>query len=165
MHEAFAIARRAGALTILNPAPAPSKPLPEALLKHVSILTPNETELERLLPSRKGASLRARAEDLRKKGPAVVIVTYGGRGVWVFDARGGHRFSAFKVRAVDTVGAGDAFNGALAAALAEGMPLDKAVSFAQAAAALSVQRRGAQPSFPRRSAVLRLCRMEEKRFE
>lgn len=135
---------------ILNPAPARS--LDAELLQHVGILTPNETEAERLTgirvhdPDTAAAAARA----LLRCGIQRVSVTMGARGAYVADETGGAMVPAFAVAAVDATGAGDVFNGALAVALTEEMGLLDAVRFANAAAALSVTRRGAQPSAPRR---------------
>ncbi len=138
--------RAAGATVILNPAPAPSRPLPVALFEAVDILTPNETEAAVLTgkqePEEAAAALLAR-------GVGTVIVTLGAEGALV--ATGSdhmRRIPGFRVKAVDATAAGDAFNGGLAVALARGEPLDAAVRYAHAVAALSVTRLGAQPSLP-----------------
>jgi ribokinase len=153
---AIDLAAKAGATVILNPAPA--RPLPDRLLRKVSILTPNEHEAELLTGVKVvGRPSAARAADiLLRRGVGTVIVTLGRRGAFV--ARGSIRewMAAFKVQAVDTTAAGDIFNGALAVGLGEGLELSDAVRFAQAAAAISVTRAGAQPSAPRRSEIERL---------
>jgi len=153
---AAGIAARAGVSVILNPAPAPARPLPDALLKLVSILTPNETEAESLTGV-KVVDVRSAARAaamLRSRGVRTVIITMGARGAFVADHRGQDLVRGFKVKAVDTTAAGDIFNGALAVALSEGEPLPVAVRFAHAAAALSVMRVGAQPSAPTRVEIL-----------
>jgi ribokinase len=153
--KAMDLATAAGARTILNPAPAPAKRLPASLLKMVDILTPNETEFEAIAgcaPSgRKGlAAARRLARTVRE----LLVITEGPRGARVFATSGDeYRVPPFKVKAVDTVAAGDAFNGALAAGLAEGKTLADALRFASAAAAVSVTRRGAQPSLPTRRQI------------
>ncbi len=149
------MAHRAGALVILNPAPA--RPLSNALLKRVSILTPNETEAELLTgvpvtDERGAANACAR---LHARGARTVILTLGKRGAFLSHAGGAGLVPGFRVNAVDTTAAGDIFNGALAVALAERRALPEAIRFAHAAAALSVMRAGAQPSAPRRSAIVR----------
>ncbi len=152
---ATALAAHHGLPVILNPAPA--RPLPAALLRRVSILTPNETEAELLTGikvTNDAAALRA-ADKLRARGVAAVVITLGWRGAFVRDADGGRRVPGFEVKAVDTTAAGDIFNGALAVARAEGRNLDDAVRFANAAAALSVMRLGAQPSAPTRARIRR----------
>jgi ribokinase len=152
------IARRSGAQVILNPAPA--QKLPGALLRDVSILTPNESEAAVLtgIPAT-GIPAAARAADvLLRRGVGTVIVTLGSKGALIATRAGKQVVPAFRVRAVDTTAAGDVFNGALAARLAEGAALGEAVRFANAAGALSVTRHGAQPSIPRRSQIERLLR-------
>jgi len=136
--------RQAGATVILNPAPAAT--VDERLYGLVDILTPNEHEAA-LLAGQAGPE--AAAATLLERGPGTVIITLGETGVLL--ARAGQppqRLPAFRVEPVDTTGAGDAFNGGLAAALARGLDLPTAVRYAQAVAALSVTRLGAQPSLP-----------------
>lgn len=153
---AVELARRSGMPVILNPAPA--RELPDALLRKVSIITPNEIEAELLTGIRvtDEASAETAAKALRARGVSTVIITMGAKGAFVAAPDGARRVAGFAVKAVDTTAAGDVFNGALATALAEGWRLDDAVRFANAAAALSVTRQGAQPSAPRRRAVERL---------
>ena len=138
---------------ILNPAPA--RPLPDALLKRVSILTPNETEAELLtgIKVTNEATAAKAAAKLRSRGVQTVILTLGSRGAFIADDKGNQLVPGFKVKAVDTTAAGDIFNGALAVALAEGKALPDAVRFANAAAAISVTCLGAQPSAPSRTEI------------
>ena len=137
----------------LNPAPA--RELPDELLSLVDIITPNETEAEKLtgihIESDEDAAKAAQA--LHDKGIATVIVTLGSRGVWASEQGKGQRVPGFKVQAVDTIAAGDTFNGALMTALLEGNPLAQAIRFAHAAAAIAVTRKGAQPSVPWRNEI------------
>lgn len=142
-----------GVPVILNPAPA--RPLDDGLLKLVNLLTPNEHEAERLtgIPVRDEADARQAARRLRRRGAVRVAVTLGERGVYASSNELEGYLPAFKVEPVDTTAAGDVFNGALAVALAEGMPLAEALRFAQAAAAISVTRPGAQPSAPTRAEI------------
>ena len=153
IQAAAKIAAKAGVRVILNPAPA--RPLPNALLRLVSILTPNETEAEALtgikVTNERGAARACAA--LRARGVRTVILTLGSRGAWLADAEGERLVPGFKVKAIDTTAAGDIFNGALAVALAEDKTLPDAVRFANAAAALSVTRLGAQPSAPLRAEI------------
>ena len=151
---ALARARESGCRTVLNPAPA--QPLPAALLRLADLLTPNESEAERLTGIAVGddASAAAAAEALHRQGVDTVLLTRGARGVFLSIADGGQKaFPAFPVAAVDSTAAGDVFNGCLVAALAEGMSLAAAIPFAQAGAALSVQHPGAQDSVPARADI------------
>jgi ribokinase len=154
--EALAIAHEAGAVTILNPAPAPAAPLPDSVLAHTDILVPNEAEFEAMTGAPHGsAEGLKRAEALSARLGTALVVTEGGKGVVIHErVRAARRIPAHKVEALDTVAAGDAFVGAMAVALAEGRDLFSAVEFANAAAAVSVTRRGAQPSLPARADIL-----------
>jgi ribokinase len=158
VQAATELATKAGVRVILNPAPA--RPLPDKLLKRVSILTPNETEAELLTGVKvtDTASASKAAAKLRARGVGTIIITLGARGAFISDASGEQLVPGFKVQAVDTTAAGDIFNGALAVALAEGKPLPAAVRFANAAAALSVTKLGAQPSAPPRRAIEKFLR-------
>lgn len=156
--EAMRCGRRAGARIVLNPAPFPARGLPRSALALATCITPNQVEFENLVGVAPGSALSARRlTDLLSPGP-IFVVTRGASGVDLIEG-GRYRPRAVrppKVRAVDTVGAGDCFNGAFAAALAEA-PADllAAVRFAVAASALSVTRRGAQASMPTRGAIRR----------
>lgn len=144
-----------GVRVLLNPAPAQS--LPHSVLRHVSILTPNETEAE-LLTGVKVSNPRTAARAahiLRSRGVQTVVITLGARGAFVSDEDGDRQIPGFRVKTVDTTAAGDVFNGALAVSISEGDLMTSAVRFANAAAALSVTRIGAQPSAPTRLKILR----------
>jgi ribokinase len=148
---AAGIAKRAGATVVLDPAPA--VPLPPELLQLVDILTPNETELSLLTGGGLVAGeegLRDRALRLLASGAHSVIVKWGEQGARSFGDIGTHAWPARAVRVVDTTAAGDTFNGAFGAALAEGLGIVRAGERAVAAAAVSVTRPGAQPSMPSR---------------
>lgn len=146
---AFAIAREAGATTLLNPAPA--RPLPDALLALTDVLTPNEGELRALADE---ADIDAAARALLARGPCAVLVTLGARGCAVFErGAASMRLAGHAMHVVDSIGAGDTFTGALAAALARGVGLAEAARWANAAAALSVTGRGALGGMPTLSAV------------
>ena len=147
--EAFRIARAAKVRTILTPAPA--REVPEELLRLTDICVLNETEADCLIGPRLETDAVART--LRRRGPAVVIVTLGERGCFLSGPGGEGEFLAPAVEAVDTTGAGDAFVGALAAGLAGGILLGQAIPQAIVVAALSVTRPGAQASYPSRSEV------------
>ncbi|WP_371973850.1 ribokinase [Lelliottia nimipressuralis] len=138
---------------VLNPAPA--RLLSDELLALVDIITPNETEAEKLTGIRvenDDDAARA-AQALHDKGIGTVIITLGSRGVWASVNGEGRRVPGFKVKAIDTIAAGDTFNGALVTALLEGGSLDNAIRFAHAAAAIAVTRKGAQPSVPWRKEI------------
>lgn len=147
---AAALATTQGKRVILNPAPA--APLPDALLRQLFLLTPNRTEAGALtgIQITDEASMQAAARFLRAKGVANVVITLGGEGAYLCTETGARLLPTARVRAVDTTAAGDVFNGALAVAVAENMPLEPAVEFANQAAAISVTRMGAQASAPYR---------------
>jgi len=140
-----------GSTVLLNPAPMPPAGLPDTLLRHVDILTPNEGELRELAPGAK--SLEEVATQVRMRGPKIVVVTQGKHGATAFTADGTTHLPAVTVPTVDTVGAGDCFSGCLAVALAEGRPLPAALRFAITAAGLSTTRPGAQDSMPTRDEI------------
>jgi ribokinase len=155
VEAAAELAAKAGVRVILNPAPA--RELPDSLLRLVSILTPNESEAE-LLSGVKVSDESTASEAAGKllgRGAQTVVITLGARGAFIASAGERRLVPGFKVEAVDTTAAGDIFNGTLAVALTEGQPLAAAVRFANAAAALSVTRLGAQPSAPRRKEIER----------
>lgn len=145
------IARDGGAAVILDPAPA--QPLPASLLKCVDFLTPNQSELQTLTGRAVGSQAEHAARSLADGSPLRVIVKLGDLGALLVEANGQALWPALRVEAVDATGAGDAFNAALAVALAEGRPLPEAGRLAVAAGALCVTRAGAQPSMPTRQEV------------
>jgi len=153
VQAAAELATAAGVRVILNPAPA--QPLPDELFKLVSILTPNETEAELLTGVKvcDAATASQAADKLLARGVQTVILTLGSQGAFVAGADVRFLVPGFKVAPVDTTAAGDVFNGALGVALGEGYALIEAVRFANAAAALSVTRLGAQPSVPTRGEI------------
>jgi ribokinase len=149
-------ARRGGARVILNPAPACD--LLEELLREVSVLTPNEAEAVRLarVPEGDAHDIDAIATALLRRGAGAVVITLGAAGAYVATAEHRETIPSYSVVAQDSTGAGDVFNGALAVALAERVPLGEAVRFANAAAAISVTRDGAQSAAPHRAEIIRL---------
>ena len=154
------IAHQHQTTVVLNPAPA--RELSDELLALVDIITPNETEAEKLTGIRvendDDAANAARV--LHEKGIGIVMITLGSRGVWVSHEGQGRRVPGFKVQAIDTIAAGDTFNGAFVTALLEGIALDEAIRFAHAAAAIAVTRKGAQPSVPWREEIDEFLRQQ-----
>jgi ribokinase len=146
---------------ILNPAPA--RELPDDLLATIDMITPNETEAQRLtgIAVNDDNDAARAAQALHDKGIATVIITLGSRGVWLSENGNGKLVPGFKVKAVDTIAAGDTFNGALVTALLEGKTMADAVRFAHAAAAIAVTRPGAQPSVPWREEIDAFLQQQE----
>jgi ribokinase len=151
------IAHDAGVTTILNPAPAPPAPLPDSLLALADYVVPNESEAAILtgLPVETVEQAERAAVALQQRGARNVILTLGARGALVRMQDGDvaivDSFSAGPV--VETTGAGDAFCGGFAAALAEDIPLLDAVRFGCATAGISVTRHGTAPSMPKRTEI------------
>jgi ribokinase len=151
VEAALSMAARAGVVTILNPAPAQT--LPMSLLQNVSVLTPNEAEAA-LIAGQGLATPTQTAHRLRELGVRSVVITLGVKGAHISDEVMDRLVQSYTPSAVvDTTAAGDCFTGALAVSLAEGETLHRAVEFANAAASLSVERSGAQPSLPTRADV------------
>jgi len=154
--RAFETAKAAGALTILNPAPA--QELPPSLLRHTDIVIPNEHEAAQLTgidTCNDSGALRA-AQMLRESGAVAVVITLGSRGALLVDSQGPRFQPPFAVMPVDTTAAGDAFCGALAASLSRGETLDYALAFAAAAGGLATTVAGATPSLPLLDEILNL---------
>jgi ribokinase len=138
---------------ILNPAPASN--IDEELFSRLYCLTPNESEAELLtgLPVTDKDSCIKAARELISRGLEHVILTRGAKGaLWIYNNEV-QEIDAFSVTPIDTTAAGDVFNGALCVALGEGRPMKGAIRFANAAAAISVTRDGAQPSAPSRQEI------------
>ncbi len=157
VQHAFELARAAGITTILNPAPA--QPLPAELVRNSTYLTPNEPEMEALsgLAQSGGTGWEAHsANKLQELGADQCPHHLGRAGCYARSRQGELLVPSFAVKTVDTTAAGDAFNGALAVALAEKMEFAKALRFANAAGALATTGRGAQPSLPLRQDVEKL---------
>jgi len=146
-------ARQYGATTVLNPAPA--QPMPPEIWALVDYVTPNEVEAAQVsgLPLAALSDADNVVRALLARGPRVVLLTLGAQGAFAGTLDQMVHVPAFPVTVVDTTAAGDAFNGALAVALAEGRPLAGAVRFANAAAGLACTQRGAQNSLPVRTQV------------
>jgi ribokinase len=147
---ALQAAKQRGVKTILNPAPAGH--LPAEVVALADFITPNETELE-VLSGKSGLTAEQAARSLLTHDGQTVVVTLGAQGAQYVRQDATGVIPTFKVNVVDTTGAGDAFNGGLAVALAEGKPLTEAIAFANATAALCVTRPGTAPSMPRRDEV------------
>ncbi|KAA6094475.1 MULTISPECIES: ribokinase [unclassified Pantoea] len=147
------IARASHTQVILNPAPATQ--LSDELLALIDIITPNETEAEILtgIAVNDDDDAARAAQALHAKGIDTVLITLGRRGVWLSEQGQGQRIPGFSVQAVDTIAAGDTFNGAFITARLEGVAMQDAVRFAHAAAAIAVTRPGAQPSVPWRTEI------------
>lgn len=158
--HAIAIAYKHGIPLILNPAPA--RALKDEMLSQVTYLTPNETEAGILsgitVDSLESAEKAARV--LLQKGVQNVIMTLGSKGALIVNHEGAKSVPGFKVKAIDTVAAGDSFNGALAQQLTLGKTLEEAVSFANAVGALAVGKQGAIPSLPRLSEVEEFLKLQ-----
>lgn len=149
--------RAEGAITVLNPAPV--RPLPASLLRLVDVLTPNQTEA-RVLTGRSPEAQAAPeevAQDLIRAGVKNVVMTLGEHGALIVTQSSSKRVPAVPVTAVDTTGAGDAFNAGLATALGSGESLQSAVEFAVITGALAVTKEGVIPSLHRRDEVMNFC--------
>jgi ribokinase len=142
-----------GKTVILNPAPACV--LSDSLLQNVTILTPNQTEAQRLtgvtVDSLETAHLAA--QQLCDRGVANVVITLGKEGAYLYNEQIAQLIPSYPAKAVDTTAAGDTFNGALAVALSQGKELYDAIAFANLAASFTVTRLGAQSSMPYRSEI------------
>lgn len=150
----LALARKHGVITILNPAPALA--VDDAIYALCDYVTPNETEAATLtgLKVETEAEALAAAKDFVRRGARNALITLGDKGALLHGAAGTHLVPAFRVeKVVETTGAGDAFNGGFAVALAEGLSPLEAVRFGCATAALSVQKPGTAPSMPTRAEI------------
>ena len=148
-----ALAASRGVTVILDPGPV--RPVPAEFYRHVTLITPNETEAEALVghPVADLSDAAAAADELLNRGVATTMIKLGAMGAYWSDGKGCGHVPPFPVTAVDTVAAGDAFNGAMAVALSEGCSLPEAVRWGCAAGALAVTTVGAQDSMPTRDAV------------
>ncbi len=163
--HAAAIAKQHGTRVVLNPAPA--QPLPDSLLRYVDILTPNQSETALLsgmqinshdAARRAAETLRGRMVDTEN---SAIVLTLGTQGSLMLTETTSKLVPALPVQPVDTTGAGDAFCGALATALASGENLQSAVEFANAAGAAAVTVIGATPSMPTRTKIERLLKSKK----
>ena len=147
------MAKEAGVKVIINT--APYQPITDEFLAGSYLVTPNEVEAEEMtgIPVVDLASACEAAKVFRAKGVQNVLITMGSKGVFVSSEGREEIIPAYRVKAVDTTGAGDAFNGGLICALSEGKPLWEAAAFANALAALSVQKMGTTPAMPTRAEI------------
>lgn len=156
IEEIYNVASQGNVIKILNPAPL--KPIPLSMLKNIDIIVPNEGELFRLhsllkledKPGEGREKIIQTSRDISGLGVKTIITTLGSNGCLIYDKNKDQAIDvpAFKVKAVDTVGAGDCFNGVLASKLFQGKTLINAVKYATAAASIAVTRKGAQESMP-----------------
>ncbi|MBM3137516.1 MAG: ribokinase [Chloroflexi bacterium] len=149
-------AKKRGLIVILDPAPI--YPIPEDIFPLVDFITPNETETEGIIgfkPANQEDAAKA-AKVLREKGVKTAIIKMGSHGAYYDSAEGSGFVKAFKVNPVDTVAAGDAFNGGLAVAISEGKSIAEAVRWGAAAGAIATTRKGALPAMPHREELLKL---------
>ena len=148
-----ALAKELGCKVILNTAPV--QPVEDEIYDGLYLVTPNEVEAEILtgivIDSKENADKAA--DWFFAKGVQNVLITLGGRGVYIATAEKREIIPAYRVKAIDTTGAGDAFNGGLVAGLAEGKDIWESAKFANALAALSVQRLGTTPAMPWREEI------------
>jgi ribokinase len=145
VYEAIGQAKRFGDSVILNP--APYHPIDSSYLQMVDYITPNEMELSSLAPDY--VTIEDKASSLIEEGVKNVIVTLGARGALLVDSKGEKKyFVPPTVKVVNTVGAGDCFNGYLAALLSKGYSVEEAISVANIASSISVEKAGAQESIP-----------------
>jgi ribokinase len=154
------IASEADVPVILNPAPVPPEPLEDKYLGMVSYILPNRGELE-LITGGAEKEVEHAVDTLMGKGIGSVVVTMGNEGCYFRTGDLSGYVPAIEVESVDTVGAGDCFAGCFAAGLSDGMDIEKAVRFGTAGAALSVTKRGAQPSMPRLKETRKLLRLQK----
>ena len=147
------LATECGCRVILNT--APYQPVSDDFLSKTYMVTPNEVEAEMMtgIPVDSLEAAKKAAAVFYAKGVKTVVITLGGRGVFLSENGREEIIPAFRVKAVDTTGAGDAFNGGLLTGLSEGMDLWAAARFANALAALSVQKIGTTPAMPTRAEV------------
>ena len=153
--KAVELARQAGAKVILDPAPVPTFPFPAETIRLFDALTPNEIETEALtgIAPVDLESAAAAAAKLAETGLPIAVVKLGARGVYVDSAEFRGHIPPFKVKAIDTVAAGDCFNAGFASALCDGQPLERALRYAAASGALACTKAGSSDAAPTRAEV------------
>jgi ribokinase len=157
--EGVRLAKKHNRLVMLNPAPASA--IPGDILQHIDIITPNQTEVLALtgITVNDITSAQQACDILHNKGITTVIITMGEQGSYLSSGNDKKMVAGYNAgKAIDTVAAGDTFCGGLAIAIAEGKSLNEAIQFANAAAALSVTKAGAQASIPNRDDVTKLLK-------
>jgi ribokinase len=165
IQEIYKVASEGDCIKILNPAPL--KPIPEDLFKNIDIIVPNEGELTRLHAllgfkdysedkENSNNNITAMSKDIAEVGVRYIITTLGSKGCMIFDGLDDKELKvpAFPVEAVDTVGAGDCFNGVLASQLCKGKTIKRAVLFATCAASIAATRKGPQTSMPTHQEII-----------
>lgn len=152
-YEAVRMAHRAGVKIILNPAPAAE--IPADIIEKIDIITPNETEVQALtgICVKTEEDARKAAEILFQKGVKQVVITMGSMGAFAADQDKSEWIPRLSVDAVDTTGAGDAFNGGFVTAISEGRDLFTALRYGNVTGALSVTKPGSSPAMPMRSEI------------
>ncbi len=145
-------------IPVLMDAGGRDAPIPAELLRLLTVLSPNETELARLAgtPVTSQPEMAAAAQALMRTGVEQILIKRGAQGCTLFTSAGALSVPAIAVRVVDTTGAGDCFTAAYAVAMLEDMPVSAGLAFACTAAALCVTKKGALPSMPTRREVDRL---------
>lgn len=151
-------AKEMGKIVVMNPAPAPEM-IPDDVLCGLDFITPNETELEKItgMKTETIPQIKSAAGSLLARGVKNVIVTIGSRGALLCNSKEELLYPAYPAAAVDTTAAGDTFNAGVVVGLAEGMPLGEAIQMGNAAASISITRKGAQTSIPTRREAEQLC--------
>lgn len=160
--ECKRLAGKHGKPFILNP--APFQEVPSELLNGIDYVTPNETEAEFFtgVPVTDDESAKKAAEKLLLLGVKHVIITLGKKGAYYYDGKTEILVPPVDLKAIDTTGAGDAFNGGFAAAIASGYSIEHALKFASCVAGLSVTKKGTAPAMPQRNEILDLFKKEYK---
>lgn len=153
IEKTIKMASESGATVIFNPAPI--QPIQKDILKYVDIITPNEVEAS-ILTNMKVETIeeaKIAAKKLQEMGVTNVVITLGSKGCYVKTSKEEKHIPSFKVNAIDTTGAGDAFNGGFVTALSEGKDIFESAIFGNAVAALSVTKLGTAPAMPYRNEI------------
>ena len=156
LYKVIEIAHQAGVTIVLNPAPA--APIPDEIMQKIDIVTPNETEAQVLTGVKVETEEDAKraAAVFLEKGVKQVVITMGALGAFATDGQKSELVGRLNVNAIDTTGAGDAFNGGFATALAEGKDLFTALRYGNVTGALSVTKLGTAPAMPYKEEIQKL---------